>query len=464
MIYKIAFRNILRNRRRSAMAGLALSVGAVAMLLFGAFMVSLILGVKTSTIASNGHLTIFHKGYLDYGSGNPGAYAIDDYEKLIQTIRTDPVLGPMTNVVTPRVSVFGIAGNYDIDASKTFVGEGFVPSAYNQMHQWDEYHILRAGFEHPLSMSDANPTRGVLGVGLARILGYCTTLHLSACGHAPAANTASASASGSRDFSALEQQDAIGHATATAKDPQIDLLGATASGAPNVVSLNIAGTNPQSLRELDDSYVGMPLTLAQQLLFGRGEKKATSIIVQLHHTSDLTIAKQRLQALLSQQAPDLEVQDFIELTPFYKQVIALFGSIFTFITIIMCLIVLFSVANTMGMSVMERTSEIGTLRAMGVQRGGIRQQFLAEGLILGFIGATFGVVLSIVVAAAVNRAGLQWLPPGQTYPVPLRLLLWVYPALVFATWLGLVAVAAMAAWVPANRAARMTVVNAIRYA
>jgi putative ABC transport system permease protein len=48
--------------------------------------------------------------------------------------------------------------------------------------------------------------------------------------------------------------------------------------------------------------------------------------------------------------------------------------------------VLFTVTNAMGMSVVERTGEIGTSRAMGVRRHGIRKQFLAEGGLLGVMG------------------------------------------------------------------------------
>ena len=92
------------------------------------------------------------------------------------------------------------------------------------------------------------------------------------------------------------------------------------------------------------------------------------------------------------------MRDFAELTPFYGQVIGLFSAIFLFIALIMGVIVLFAVVNTMTMNVMERTNEIGTMRAMGVRRRGIRRQFLVEGGMIGAIGATFGVVLAILIA------------------------------------------------------------------
>jgi len=126
-------------------------------------------------------------------------------------------------------------------------------------------------------------------------------------------------------------------------------------------------------------------------------------------------------------------------------------------------IVLFTVVNTMSMSVMERTNEIGTLRAMGVRRRGIRRQFLMEGLLLGLVGASAGVLLSLIIAAIINQSGVTWMPPGQVTPTPLLLLMSGVPKLIVGTWLGLIVIAALGALVPANRAARMPVVDALRH-
>src|SRR5262249_58125784 len=166
-----------------------------------------------------------------------------------------------------------------------------------------------------------------------------------------------------------------------------------AAGAPNVVSLQISRVELQSLKELDDNYVGMNIGLAQNLVYGRGEHKATGIVVQLRRTEDMDIARARLLSLIKERSLDLEVRDFTELNPQYNQIIGLFGSIFSFISTIIAIVVLFTVTNAMGMSVIERTGEIGTTRAMGVRRQGIRRQFLLEGSLLGFIGSTVGVAV-----------------------------------------------------------------------
>ncbi len=160
---------------------------------------------------------------------------------------------------------------------------------------------------------------------------------------------------------------------------------------------------------------------------------------------------------------DLEVRDFGELTPFYGQVVQLFSGIFLFIALVMGVIVLFAVVNTMTMNVMERTNEIGTTRAMGVRRRGIRWQFVVEGSMLGAIGAIVGVILAALITFGVNHAGLTWTPPGNASAIPLRLDLFGRPLLVIGTWLGLVLVATLAALIPANRAAKLPVVDALRH-
>jgi len=187
-------------------------------------------------------------------------------------------------------------------------------------------------------------------------------------------------------------------------------------------------------------------------------------VLQLNRSEDLRAVRARLQALIAQHHLDLEVRDFAELTPFYVQVVRLFSAIFLFITLIMGVIVLFAVVNTMTMNVMERTNEIGTIRAMGVRRNGIRLQFVTEGWMLGAIAATVGVVLAFIVDAAINHAGLTWMPPGNATSVPFRLATpSEHPALLIGAWLGLVLLATIAALLPANRAARLPVVDALRH-
>ena len=158
------------------------------------------------------------------------------------------------------------------------------------------------------------------------------------------------------------------------------------------------------------------------------------------------------------------MRDFAEpVNPFYGQVVQMFSGIFLFISMVMGMIVLFAVVNTMTMNVMDRTNEIGTISAMGVRRSGIRLQFTLEGFLIGAIGAAIGAALAVTIAALMNGAALTWIPPGNANPVPLRIDILGHPGLLIGAWVGLVVVATVAALMPANRGARLSVVDALRH-
>jgi putative ABC transport system permease protein len=466
LLLKIAFRNMLRNLRRSLMTGSAVAAGALALLLFGGFAAYIFAGLETNNVQRIGHLTVFRAGYFLLGAGNPAAYGIDHYRDVIALIERDPVVGPMINVITPTQSLVGIAGNFSgsVEASKTFLGTGLIPSNRERMRQWDEFRAS-AGYVPDRRMSDEDPSRGEIGVGLARVLGLCGPLGLHGCPALPAARSFSGETTGAaqRDLTDLAARDLAAGAQGSNPTPQIDLLAATAGGAPNVVQLAVGGAEPQGVKELDDNFVAMPLGLAQQLVYGRGEHKATGIVLQLHRSEDLPAAHARLTTLFRQKHLDLEVRDFGELSPFYGQVKNMFSAIFLFIALVMGVIVLFAVVNTMTMNVMERTNEVGTIRALGVRRAGIRSQFTVEGVLIGAIGATVGALLALAIAALVNQAGLTWIPPGNATAVPLRLDVAGRAALVGGAWLGLAIITTLAALLPANRAARLPVVDALRH-
>ena len=466
LLLKIAFRNMLRNLRRSLMTGSAVAAGALALLLFGGFAAYIFAGLETNNVQRIGHLTVFRAGYFLLGAGNPAAYGIDHYRDVIALIERDPVVGPMINVITPTQSLVGIAGNFSgsVEASKTFLGTGLIPSNRERMRQWDEFRAS-AGYVSDRRMSDDDPSRGEIGVGLARVLGLCGPLGVHGCPALPPARSFSGETTGAaqRDLTDLAARDLAAGAQGSNPTPQIDLLAATAGGAPNVVQLAVGGAEPQGVKELDDNFVAMPLGLAQQLVYGRGEHKATGIVLQLHRSEDLPAAHARLTTLFRQKHLDLEVRDFGELSPFYGQVKNMFSAIFLFIALVMGVIVLFAVVNTMTMNVMERTNEVGTIRALGVRRAGIRSQFTVEGVLIGAIGATVGAVLALAIAALVNHAGLTWIPPGNATAVPLRLDVAGRATLVGGAWLGLAIVTTLAALLPANRAARLPVVDALRH-
>jgi putative ABC transport system permease protein len=458
MLFKIAFRNILRNGRRSLTTLLAIAVGGISIVLFGEFVGFVRASLETNAVQKVGHLTVYRRGFFDYGAGNPAAFGIADYDRTMRLVASDPAIAPAVRVITPTVSLTGIIGNFEIDTSKTFLGTGYVPADREAMRRWDEHGVARRRVLDDSGLREGDESRGVVGVGLARVLGLCASLHIPGCPPRPDVTAAVASNAGAAPDVPLEIDR-----LAPSDAPRLDMLAATVSGAPNVMSLFVTRAEPQGARELDENFVVMNFKLAQKLLYGRGEPKATGLVLQLHRTEDLARVRARLVALFAEHHLDLEVRDFAEREPFYRQAVGMFSAIFLFISLIMGVIVLFTVVNTMGTSVVERTSEIGTARAMGLRRGGVRRMFVLEGALLGALGATAGVALGQLVAVVFNSTGSTWTPPGQAAPVPLQVLTSHVGGLLVGIWGVLVVTATIAAVVPANRAARLKVVDALRH-
>lgn len=464
----LAWRNLLRNRRRSLMTVVAMVLGLVTVLLFGGYVKDLTYGLQTDFVQLSGHLQVQHKDYFSMGGGDPAGYGVAEHERLRKAISADPELGSKVTVVMPILQFGGLAGNAAAGVSRTVFVTGMAVEEQQRMRQWNE-HGFPSLATH-ISLAGTPLETAVIGTGVARVLMLCAELKVPDCGEpatAAGAPTPEAAVDGlPADIAdlAAAAQSAPAQA-ATAGRPRIDLLAATARGAPNVASVSVLAAEFQGIKELDDVHVAMHLAQAQKLVFGAAEPKVTALAVQLQRTAMLPEARTRLETLLREQFPQqrLAVLDYELLNPFYGQALAMFGAIFGFISVLIGAIVLFTVTNTMTTSVVERTAEIGTLRAIGVRRGEIRQMFIAEGLVLGSFSAALGIAVALAVAGVVNAIGLTWMPPGRVEPLPLALRVAGEWGMMIGGAVGVIVLGALSALVPAARASRMNIVEALRH-
>lgn len=463
MTLSLAVRNLLRNRRRSLATLLAMAIGSTSILLFGGYSTNINYSMHTAYVQNGGHLQIQHRDFYLYGSGNPTAYGIDDYTKIMAAIQNDEALRKMVLVATPTLQFGGIAGNYAASVSRTIIGKGFVAEDINRMRRWNDFD-MRTGY--PVSALEGSvPDAAIVGTGLARVLQLCDALKIPRCPK-PEKETMSDGKAIPDDIAQLSLQETpLAAGTAGASPRRIEVLASNARGTPNVTSLEVIRAEDQGFKELDEVYVMMHLAQAQQLIYGKSPPKVTSIILQLRHSDQIRPALERLAPILARfsASQPLAVLDFRTLNPFYIQTIQLFDTIFGFIFSLIATIVLFTVSNTMNTAVVERTVEIGTLRAMGLRRAGIRRLFVTEGALLGLCGAVLGVVLALVFSAIVNQMGLTWSPPGGVEPLPLALRVWGENRMILGTTFGLICIAILSAWWPAYRAAEMSVVEALRH-
>jgi putative ABC transport system permease protein len=435
-------------------------------LVFGGYASNVVHGLETAVVKRSGHLEIQRKGYFLDGSDNPTSYGIARYERIMDLVEHDPVLRPMLVVVTPTLEFGGIAGNFAAGVSRSVAATGVDVKERNQMFLWNDYDEIN--YANPLALVGTPDDSVIIGSGVARKLQLCGPLKVYDCAQPPEpAPEQAASAEGSAEpADLLRLSDQERTSVAPKSETQIELLAANTRGAPNVINVNVVAADNVGVKEWDDVYLVMHLKEAQRLIYGSGPPQVTAIMLQLKHTSQVPVARARLDALLNGPLADqpLELQDYDTLNPMYRQSVNFMASIFSFIAVLIGVIVLFTVGNTMSTAVAERTVEIGTLRAIGLRRSGIRALFMIEGVLLGVVGAVLGALCALAVAFLINHSGLTWTPPGYIYAYLVQVSILQNLPLLFSSAAGLVIVAALSAWWPAGRAAGMDIVDALRHA
>ena len=140
-----------------------------------------------------------------------------------------------------------------------------------------------------------------------------------------------------------------------------------------------------------------------------------------------------------------------------KSQLAIIQAVLGGIGAISLLVAAIGIANTMMMSIYERTKEIGVMKVLGCSLKNIKQMFLLEAAFIGFIGGMAGCILSYVLSAIINLVtghgaamGIQ----GDISYIPFWLML---AAMGFAVFVGMVA-----GYFPALRAMRLSPLAAIR--
>jgi putative ABC transport system permease protein len=362
----------------------------------------------------------------------------------------------------------GLAGNYEAGVSRTVMGFGYVrPTTWRRMRSWNEYNTGDIWGPYHLEAPD---DAAIVGVGCGACAAAVRQARRQELPPAPARRSTSprrARPALPGDIAALAESEGTAAAPGWPLRPStgvpIELLATQPRGSPNVASLKVLAAEDQGFKEFDEVTVKLQLAQAQKLVYGRGEPRATSIMIQLEHTAAIPQVSARIRTLLDQVMPGhaLTVMDFRELNPFYGETIALFNTIFGFIFVLIGGIVLFTVSNTMMAAVMERTTEIGTVRAVGLRQSGIRKLFVTEGFLLGCVGAVVGVVRPCCWPRWSTASSLTWLPPGSSTPLPLTIRVLGQYGMIIGTTIGLIVIATGRPGCPLGGLPDLSIVDAL---
>jgi len=216
------------------------------------------------------------------------------------------------------------------------------------------------------------------------------------------------------------------------------------TGQENSAVVNISGIFELGVRELDARYVYLDLKQAQSLLSLPGGVTVIDLtIADIFEADDIAAQIGRLTSL--------KAESWIETNAQLMNAITAQSLSTNMIIVFVAISVAFGIASVMSVSVVQRTREIGILRATGATQSQILRVFLFQGAIFGLLGSILGSAASYVLVWVFNSFG-----PGLFYiPVSIEL---VMLAVLLATLTGVLAAA-----VPSRRAAALDPVEAIRH-
>jgi putative ABC transport system permease protein len=198
----------------------------------------------------------------------------------------------------------------------------------------------------------------------------------------------------------------------------------------------------------------VPLALAQRLL--KMEGRVTEIALSV---TPVERAEEVAAELRTRLGAEYEVHTWAQVAFFVRQAMERQNLVIKLIAYAFMLLMLLGVANTMLMSVIERTREIGTMMAVGVRRSKILALFVMEALTIGALGGLLGAGAGLLVTTILGHRGLVFHFPGSAVPfvlTPFMRPAYLLQVLVLAT-LG----AGLFALYPAFRASRLRPVEAL---
>lgn len=407
MLLKISIRDIFKNSRRSMITILAIALGFAAINLFQGYVNNTYARLINAAIQGEGlgHLTVYKKGFTTEGKLQPEKYMFSGKE--IESISGLVRKMPEVKLITPRLDISGIISNGK--SSTIFIAQGLVPED-DLIIRGD---IVKLSPVEGELLSGNESSGALISSGLAKML----NLNLG--------------------------DNAV-------------LLSNTLDGMANALDIKIRGIFNTGRSATNDKVLLLSYRHAQDLY---DTMSADRLVLLLNSERDTNPVMAHLKASLKEAGYEVEIKLWYELSDFYRQVKSMFDMIFTFIFSIVFVIVIMSVINTMSMSVMERTREIGTMRALGFKKNSIKALFSIEGALLGLWGSVLGLVFFAAFYSIIQAAHVTYIPPAASIPVALEID--VLPLSMVKNLSFMAFLSAAAAFFPARKASRMRIIDAL---
>ena len=410
-IMSMAVRNLGRNRRRTFLAALSVFISILLVVFLDGFTGGL-LDSMTRNLTKNdtGNVNVTTAAWRAQERFMPASASIPDAPAVVDAIRSTPGLAGDISLVAQRVR-FGVILS-SASGTKAAVGLAGDPDTERHLLMLDKSLVPGGAY------FDA-PGTAIVGERLAAALGL------------------------------------------TVGDT-LKVVTEKADRGLGFKKFRISGLFKTGVEAFDGATFQVGLDDARDLLgLGNG---ASQILVMLKNYRDSDRAAGLIDAALAKAGfQKLSVKSWTSEGDVAKE-IALLGSIYFWIWIVVAFLGAFIIANVMMMVVLERKREIGIIKSMGMSRWRVLGLFLAEGTMLGVIGAAAGVILGTALNAWLGVRGMDFSRNLGALGMPLDTV--VRPVVHAGRAIGIfvlgVGASAVVALLPARSAARMNPVETIR--
>ncbi len=405
MLYlKLGIRNLAKHRRKTTLTLLTVSLGFACLLLAKGYSNYCLWGLRESIINGGvGHYQIFRKGYKERKDDDSYAYLISDYKKAIRELSTVPGV----KFVAPRLSFTGLLSSGDRSAA--VVG-------YGGWHE-EERALLAFSTIEKGEFPRKDDAYGLLiGGGVSELSG-----------------------SGVGD------------------DATISV--AMPSGAINAMDFRVSGVVRNQLEEMENTFAFIPLETAQALL--NVQSAVDSVVIILKDTSMVDSVEGRIREVCDRNG--FEYRKWDQIVPYYQGASEFYSSSMNVALVVILAIVVFSIINTMLMTVYDRMREIGTMRSIGTTSTQIMRMLNAESVMLGFGGCLFGLLVALAVALVVNSLGGIPLPPPPGNTRAYKGLIYIERWDVILYSAMFVAVSSLSSLFPAMKARKLSIADTLRW-
>jgi ABC-type lipoprotein release transport system permease subunit len=341
-LYKMAWRDLGRNRRRTFFSMLALAAGVALLIFMASFVAGEMRGaLQTSIKLQSGHLQVRAASYDEDKTSLAWENLIENPDALTAQIAARPEV----QVATPRLYATGIVAAGDTSTGVRLIGID------------------------PASAASAPFRDGVVS-------GDFLTAD---------------------DRGGLLMGQTLADKLKLSPGDTINLLVNTSNGDVDQQSFSIRGIYSTGTPGYDGGTILLPLSKAQAIAQAENHASIIFILLKDQDQTDVVAA--------SLQAPGYQIQNYIELNPLLSEFEQYANAMMYVFYLIVLGITATVIVNTLVMSVFERTREIGILAAMGMRGGRIMSMFFAESSLLAVGGIVMGVALGSLVSAYVQRYG-----------------------------------------------------------